>query len=148
MGSLFRKSDCHQCKPPTPNISHTSQTLTASCRIICAIILPIAFFGFGWTSFPSITWVPQVIFSAFIGMSTLVLFWQGANFIIDSYGFYANSAMAINAFIRGIAGAVFPLFAVEMYHSLGVPVSRSKGMLEISADHPVSGRHRCSAFCA
>ena len=36
------------------------------------------------------------------------------NYIIDCYGFYANSAIAINTFIRSIAGAVFPLFATDM----------------------------------
>ena len=45
--------------------------------IVGAIILPIAFFWFGWTSSPSMTWVPQVISSAFIGMGMLVTFWQG-----------------------------------------------------------------------
>lgn len=38
----------------------------------------------------------------------------------DCYGFYANSAIAINTFIRSIFGAVFPLFAPIMYRNLGV----------------------------
>ena len=86
--------------------------------IIGAIVLPIAFFWFGWTSFPSITWVPQVISSAFIGMGMLVTFWEGMSYIIDCYGFYSNSAIAVNTFIRSIAGAVFPLFASSMLVSL------------------------------
>lgn len=45
--------------------------------IVGAIALPIALFWFGWTSSPNITWVPQVISSAFIGMGMLVTFWQG-----------------------------------------------------------------------
>lgn len=45
--------------------------------IVGAVILPVALFWFGWTSSPSITWVPQVISSAFIGMGMLVTFWQG-----------------------------------------------------------------------
>lgn len=52
--------------------------------IIGAIILPIALFWFAWTSFPSITFWPQVISSAFIGMGCLVTFWQGMNYIIVS----------------------------------------------------------------
>jgi hypothetical protein len=64
-------------------------------------------------------------------MGMLVTFWQGMvsicsfdfeklhtedqqNYIIDSYGFYANSAIAVNTFVRSIAGAVFPLFATDM----------------------------------
>ncbi|KAK3714846.1 hypothetical protein LTR37_007581 [Vermiconidia calcicola] len=93
--------------------------------IVGAVILPIALFWFAWTSFPSITWVPQVMSSAFIGMSMLVTFWQGMNYIIDCYGFYSNSAIAVNTFIRSIAGAAFPLFAPVMYHKLGVPWATS-----------------------
>ena len=33
---------------------------------------------------------------------------------------YANSAIAANTFLRSFAGAGFPLFAVQMYHTLGV----------------------------
>lgn len=47
----------------------------------------------------------------------LVTFWQGINYIIDCYAFYSNSAIAVNTFIRSIAGAVFPLFAPIMCKS-------------------------------
>jgi MFS transporter, DHA1 family, multidrug resistance protein len=46
-------------------------------------------------------------------------------YIIDCYGFYSNSAIAINTFIRSIAAAAFPLFAPSIYHSLGVPWATS-----------------------
>ena len=88
--------------------------------IIGAIVLPIGLFWFAWTSDPGITWVPQVLSSALLGMGCLITFWQGINYIIDCYGFYANSAIAVNTFIRSIAGAGFPLFAPAMYHNLGV----------------------------
>ncbi|KXS95358.1 hypothetical protein AC578_8286 [Pseudocercospora eumusae] len=93
--------------------------------IICAVILPIAFFWWAWSSMPSTLWVSQVIASAFLGMGLLVTFWQGMNYIIDCYGFYSNSAIAVNTFIRSIAGAVFPLFAPYMFHDLGVPWATS-----------------------
>ena len=93
--------------------------------IVGAIILPIALFWFGWTSFPSISWVPQVIATAFLGAGMLVSFWQGMNYIIDCYGFYSNSAIAVNTFIRSVFGAVFPLFANKMYQNLGVPWATS-----------------------
>ncbi|EXJ65578.1 hypothetical protein A1O7_01919 [Cladophialophora yegresii CBS 114405] len=88
--------------------------------IIGAAVLPIGLFMFAWTSNPHITWVPQVLATALLGMGCLVTFWQGINYIIDCYGFYSNSAIAINTFIRSIAGAGFPLFAPAMYHNLGV----------------------------
>ncbi|KAK5166602.1 uncharacterized protein LTR77_008145 [Saxophila tyrrhenica] len=79
-----------------------------------AILLPIGLLWFAWTSFPSVIWVPQVMSSAFIGAGMLVTFWQGINYIIDCYAFYSNSAIAVNTFIRSIAGAVFPLIAPIM----------------------------------
>jgi len=42
------------------------------------------------------------------------------NDIIDCYDFYANSAIAVNTFLRSIFGAVSPLFAGKMYGKLGV----------------------------
>ncbi|KAK0346899.1 hypothetical protein LTR91_021349 [Friedmanniomyces endolithicus] len=93
--------------------------------IICAIILPIALFWFAWTSEKHISWVPSVIATGFLGGSLLVTFWQGINYLIDCYGFYSNSAIAVNTFIRSIAGAVFPLFASQMYRGLGVPWATS-----------------------
>lgn len=77
------------------------------------------------TSNPHITWVPQVLATALLGMGMLTCFWQGINYIIDCYGFYSNSAIAINTFVRSIAGAGFPLFAQAMYHNLGVPWATS-----------------------
>ena len=59
------------------------------------------------TSSPNITWVPQVLSSALLGGGCMVAFWQGMNYIIDCYGFYSNSAIAVNTFIRSIAGAAF-----------------------------------------
>lgn len=93
--------------------------------IIGAIVLPIGLFWFGWTSNPHITYWPQVISSALIGGGCMTAFWQGLNYIIDCYGFYSNSAIAVNTFIRSIAGAGFPMFATQMYHNLGVPWATS-----------------------
>ncbi|KEF63114.1 uncharacterized protein A1O9_01090 [Exophiala aquamarina CBS 119918] len=88
--------------------------------IVGAVVLPIGLFWFAWTSDPRIIWIPQVFATAFLGMGSLVTFWQGTNYIIDCYAFYSNSAIAINTFIRSIAAAGFPLFAKSMYHKLGV----------------------------
>ena len=41
------------------------------------------------------------------------------------YGFYSNSAIAVNTFVRSIAGAGFPLFAPAMYHNLVKPLPLS-----------------------
>jgi len=88
--------------------------------IIGAVILPIGLFWFAWTSSPNISWVPQVLAGIPIGMGILMIFMQGLNYIIDVYLMFANSAIAGNTFLRSLAGAGFPLFATQMYHTLGV----------------------------
>lgn len=93
--------------------------------IIGAIALPVGLFWFAWTSDPNITWVPQVLSVALLGFGCMVPFWQGMSYLIDCYGFYSNSAIAVNTFIRSFAGAFFPLFTHAMYHRLGVPWASS-----------------------
>ncbi|OJJ37619.1 hypothetical protein ASPWEDRAFT_107978 [Aspergillus wentii DTO 134E9] len=88
--------------------------------MIASVLLPIGLFWFGWTSDPSISWVPQVIAGIPIGMGILVIFMQGLNYIIDCYMMFANSAIAANTLVRSSLGGSFPLFAVQMYHKLGV----------------------------
>ncbi|KAF2181403.1 MFS general substrate transporter [Zopfia rhizophila CBS 207.26] len=90
-----------------------------------AILLPIGLFWFAWTSNPNISWVPQVLSTALIGLGCMVPFWQGMSYLIDCYGFYSNSAIAVNTFIRSLFGAFFPLFTPTMYHNLGVPWATS-----------------------
>jgi MFS family permease len=45
--------------------------------MVGAFAFPAGLFWFGWTSDPDITWVPQVISCAFIGMGVLLIFLQG-----------------------------------------------------------------------
>ena len=41
------------------------------------------------------------------------------NYIVDSYGPYSASALAGVILVRSVVGAVFPLFASQMYQRLG-----------------------------
>ncbi|CZR58483.1 probable fluconazole resistance protein [Phialocephala subalpina] len=85
-----------------------------------AFILPIGLFWFAWTSNKDIHWAPQVIAGIPIGCGILMIFLQGMNYVVDVYLWNANSALAGNTLIRSFVGAAFPLFAVQMYHALGV----------------------------
>ncbi|KAL1961145.1 hypothetical protein VTO42DRAFT_3090 [Malbranchea cinnamomea] len=103
---------------------HKRGTIVPEERLIAmfpaAIILPAGLFWFAWTSNPGITWVPQAIAGVPIGAGIIIIFLQGINYIVDVYLMYANSALASNTFVRGMAAATFPLFAAKMFHSLGV----------------------------
>jgi MFS transporter, DHA1 family, multidrug resistance protein len=52
--------------------------------IVGAAVLPVGLFMFAWTSNPSITWVPQVLATALLGMGCLVTFWQGVSITCPS----------------------------------------------------------------
>ncbi|KAI1934046.1 hypothetical protein LOZ66_006139 [Ophidiomyces ophidiicola] len=88
--------------------------------IIAAFVFPAGLFWFSWTSFPTISWVPQVLAGVPTGFGLIVIFLQGLNYLTDIYMIFTNSAFAANTLIRSGFGAAFPLFAAQMFHKLGV----------------------------
>jgi MFS family permease len=83
-------------------------------------LFAIGLFWFGWTATPSILWVSPVFAAAFIGAGFNVIFQQCINFLVDTYGLYAASAVSANTFLRSVMAAGFPLAAPPMFHNLGV----------------------------
>lgn len=64
--------------------------------------------------------VSPVFAAAFIGAGFNVIFQQCINFLVDTYGLYAASAVSANTLLRSLLGAGFPLLAKPMFHNLGV----------------------------
>ena len=77
-----------------------------------------AFFWFGWTSYPSISFWAPLMAGLPLGFSIIWIFLALFNYIIDAYLFVAASALAANTVIRSAFGASFPLFATQMYEQL------------------------------
>ncbi|KAH8684577.1 major facilitator superfamily domain-containing protein [Tricladium varicosporioides] len=77
-------------------------------------------FWFGWTATPDIYWISPVLATVFIGAGFNVIFQQCINFLVDTYGLYAASAVSANTFLRSVLAAGFPLAANPMFHNLGV----------------------------
>ncbi|KAF9260712.1 MFS general substrate transporter [Marasmius fiardii PR-910] len=87
--------------------------------LIAAPVYAISFFWFGWTSYPSISlWAPMMS-GVLNGFGVSWVFLGLFNYLIDTYLMAAASALAINTVVRSIFGAVFPLFATQMYEALG-----------------------------
>ena len=63
--------------------------------------------------------VVPIIASAFFGAGIYIVILAVLNYIVDSYGPYSASALAGVILVRNVVGAVFPLFASQMYHKLG-----------------------------
>ncbi|KAI5122575.1 hypothetical protein M0805_004792 [Coniferiporia weirii] len=86
--------------------------------IIAAPVFAIAFFWFGWTSYPSISYWAPMLSGLAMGLSVVFIFLALFNYMIDAYLFVAASALASNTVARSSAGAAFPLFATQMYDAL------------------------------
>ena len=100
------------------------ETVTAESRLPPAIVgsisLPIGMFAFAWTNHPSIHWSVSIILSAPFGFGCVLVILPMINYLIDSYTIYAASVLAAAAIFRSIVGAVFPLFTIQMYNTLGI----------------------------
>ncbi len=80
----------------------------------------VSLFWFGWTADPRISWISPVFATAFIGAGFNIIFQQCVNFLVDTYGLYAASAVSANTFLRSIFAAGLPLAAEPMFHNLGI----------------------------
>ncbi|KAI4164964.1 MAG: hypothetical protein LQ342_001240 [Letrouitia transgressa] len=88
--------------------------------IVGGAIFPVGLFWFAWTSFPSLSPWPQIVAGVPIGAGILIIFLQIMSYLIDVYTINANSALSANTMVRSLFGGGFPLFALPMYHNLGV----------------------------
>lgn len=104
--------------------------------MVGAVAFPVGFFLLGWTADPSINWFPSVLGLVFIGMSFLLIFQAGINYLIDAYTQYAASAVGANTFLRSIFAACLPFVAQPLFKGLDVPyacVSCASASLSIVA---------------
>ncbi|KAI9462440.1 MFS general substrate transporter [Lactarius psammicola] len=86
--------------------------------LLAAPLFAISFFWFGWTSYPSISLWSPLLAGGLLGFSIFLLFLSLINYTVDAYLFAAASALAASTVCRSIFGAVFPLFARQMFQSL------------------------------
>ncbi|KAF7553939.1 hypothetical protein G7Z17_g3263 [Cylindrodendrum hubeiense] len=87
---------------------------------IGAILLPAGLFIYGWTAEYKVHWIAPIIGTAVIGVGNLIIFMSLQMYLVDSFTIYAASALAANAVMRSIAGAVLPLAGIPMYDKLGM----------------------------
>ncbi|CAH0053558.1 unnamed protein product [Clonostachys solani] len=87
--------------------------------LIGSIFIPIGFFWFAWTTFPTIHWVVPIIGTSFFSFGLVSVFLSLTNYLIDSYVVFAASVLAANSVLRSLFGAAFPLFTRQMYDRLG-----------------------------
>ena len=88
--------------------------------LIGGILFAIGLFWFGWTASPQHSWALPLVASGFIGAGFNIIFQQCINFLVDTYGLYAASAVSANTFLRSLLACAFPLVAKPMFNNLGV----------------------------
>ncbi|KAH6720269.1 major facilitator superfamily domain-containing protein [Leptodontidium sp. 2 PMI_412] len=89
--------------------------------MVGGILFSAGLFWFGWTGYKKdIHWIVPTVSGLFTGFGIFSVFLQLLNYIIDAYLMFAASAVAGNAFMRSLFGAIFPLFARYMYEGMGI----------------------------
>lgn len=79
------------------------------------ILFPAGFFLLGWA--PS---AGQIFGLFLIGISFLLIFQSGINYLLDTYSVFGASAVAANTFLRSFAAACLPFSATPMFGKLGI----------------------------
>ncbi|KAJ5818466.1 major facilitator superfamily domain-containing protein [Penicillium riverlandense] len=72
--------------------------------VVGGALLSVGLFWFGWTAAPTYHWVLPVVAAGtgFIGAGFNVVFQQCLNFLVDTYGVYAASAVSANTILRSV----------------------------------------------
>lgn len=86
------------------------------------IAFAIGLMWFFWTGNYAykVHWMVPTAAGLFIGFGLLGVFVPSINYIIDSYLFFAASAVASLTFLRSLMGAASPLFADYMFEGMGL----------------------------
>lgn len=101
--------------------SHRVLIFTTATEVFVVLLyypLP-GLFCLAFTTYPHIHWIGPIIASVPFGTGILFVFTSSFTYLVTAYRPIAASAMAANSALRSTFAAVFPLFAVQMYHRLG-----------------------------
>lgn len=85
-----------------------------------APFIPVGLFIYGWTAQYEIQWAVPLLGTLLVGVGLITAFMAVNTYMVDAFQLYAASAIAANTVLRSIFGAVFPLFALQMYDALGL----------------------------
>ncbi|KAK6001291.1 hypothetical protein QM012_002622 [Aureobasidium pullulans] len=111
-----RLINSHKKDPETGGIPPEAMV---SVICIAAVSLAAGELWFAWTCTPNVHWIVPIIAGIPFGAGNAGVFIYSNNYLVHSYSVYAASALAGNAVLRSIMGAVLPLAGPAMYASLG-----------------------------
>lgn len=106
-------------QPRDPETGRPAPEATALVMAIGAVLTPIGQLVFSWTCLPaSIPWAVPIAFGVPFGAGNSISFIYVSQYLAGAYGIYAASALASNALMRSIFGAMLPLAGPRMYAAL------------------------------
>ena len=85
------------------------------------VILPTAMFIYAWTSFPHVHWIAPILAGVPFGAGNGAVFIYASSYLVHAYDIYAASALAGNAVLRSVMGAM-PIIAATALVSSGFTV--------------------------
>lgn len=107
----------------------------AMVSIVCiaSILTPTGQIIFAWTCTPDkAPWVIPILAGIPFGAGNAGVFIYASNYLVQSYGIYAASALAGNAVLRSVMGATLPLAGPSLYKTLGANWAGTLlGLLEV-----------------
>jgi hypothetical protein len=84
-----------------------------------AVLVSVSLFWLAFTTYKDVHWIAPIIASVPFGTGTYFVFTSSFTYLVVAYRPIAASAMASNSAVRATFAAAFPLFAVQMYRTLG-----------------------------
>ncbi|KAJ5081835.1 hypothetical protein NUU61_010099 [Penicillium alfredii] len=69
---------------------------------------------------PEYLWPLPVVAAGFIGAGFTIVFQQCLNFLVDTYGVFAASAVSANTILRSVLACALPMAVRPMFKKLGV----------------------------
>lgn len=112
---IRRMINSHEVDPETGRVRPEAMV---SVVCIAAFLVPIGELWFAWTCTPPVHWIWPILAGIPFGAGNTAVFIYSSNYLAQSYGIYAASALAGNAVIRSLLGGTLPLAGPAMYTKL------------------------------
>jgi multidrug resistance protein len=88
--------------------------------LLAGFLVPAGLFIYGWTVHYRVHWAVPLLGVLLAGMGICIINISTNLYLVDAFTVYAASALAASTVLRSIFGATFPLFALQMYDTLGL----------------------------
>lgn len=118
--------------PNDPATGVPAPEAMVSIMCVAAFAIPAGELIFAWTCTPNVHWIVPILAGVPFGAGNGAVFIYASAYLVQCYDIYAASALAGNAVLRSVMGAVLPLAGPSMYASLGANWAGTLlGLLEV-----------------